>query len=157
MKSSQSENAEVAVPRALGVSFQLAARAAHMLAEHVEDALAGSSITPDQWRVLIHLYEERGCTMSELAAAASLTGPTLTRLVDRLTTSALAYRNADPTDRRRVMVHLSSRGRSLVRRLHPRVLAAEAEAVAVLSSTDARELNRLLTRIAVGRDRPLPE
>lgn len=147
-KTSQPREAEVATQRVQGVSIQLVTRAAQLIADRVEDALSGSDITPEQWRVLIHLYERRGCAMSELATAASLTGPTLTRVVDRLTASALVYRNVDPTDRRRVLAHLSSRGRSLVRKLHPRVLEAEAEAVAALSSTDARELNRLLGRIA---------
>lgn len=139
--------------RADGVSIQLVTRATQLIADRVGEALSDPGITPEQWRVLIHLYEHRGCTMSELATAASLTGPTLTRRVDQLTASALAYRNADPTDRRRVLVHLSTRGRSLVRKLHPRVLKAEAESVAALSSTETRELNRLLS-IAISDGRP---
>jgi DNA-binding MarR family transcriptional regulator len=148
-KSSQPREAEVATQRVQGVSIQLVKRTTQLIADRVEDALSGSRITPEQWRVLIHLYEHRGCTMSELATAASLTGPTLTRVVDQLTASALAYRNVDQMDRRRALAYLSSRGHSLVRKLHPRVLEAEAEAVAVLSSTDARELNRILGRIAI--------
>ena len=156
-KSSEPREPEEATLPVEGVSIQLVKRTTQFIAVRVEDALSGSGVTPEQWRVLIHLYEHRGCTMSELATAASLTGPTLTRVVDQLTASALAYRNVGPTDRRRILAYLSTRGSTLVRKLHPRVLEAEAEAVAALSPADARELNRLLGRILIGRERSVYE
>lgn len=144
------EEAEMATPRLQGLSIQLITRAKQVVKNRVEDGLSGSGITPDQWNVLSYLFDHRGCPMSELAAMSSLTGPTLTRVVDQLTASALTYRNVDPADRRRVLAYLSSRGRSLVCEVRPRVLVCEAEAIAVLSSTEAQELTRLLTRIVVG-------
>jgi DNA-binding MarR family transcriptional regulator len=127
------------------VRLDLIARAGEAVAHRVEDALRGAHMSVEQWRVMAHLYEHGGCTMSELSLAAGLTGATLTRMVDRLTTSALAHRNPDPTDRRRVLVHLSRRGRSQVRQLWPKV--QRAEEAAGLAGAEAAELNRLLERM----------
>lgn len=124
------------------VRLDLLARADDELTRRVAEALRSTGVSVDQWRVMAHLYEHGGCTMSELSFASGLTGATLTRMVDRLTTSAHAHRNPDPTDRRRVLVHLSKRGRAQVRQLMPRVQAAE-ESIA-LGDSDAAELNRLL-------------
>lgn len=153
--SSHREESEVTTGPLRGPSVQLITRVKQVLTDRVEDGLSGSGMTSGQWRVLSHLSDHRGCTMSELATATSITGPTLTRVVDQLTASALTYRNVDPTDRRRVLAYLSSRGHSLVRKIRPRVLEVEAEAIAMLSLTEARELTRLLTRIADRDDWPL--
>ncbi len=128
------------------VRLDLLARADDVVAGRVSDALSPSGVSVDQWRVMAHLYEHGGCTMSELSLASGLTGATLTRMVDRLTTSAHAHRNPDPTDRRRVLVHLSKRGRAQVRQLLPKVESAERSTE--LSDTDAAELNRLLELVA---------
>lgn len=148
MVLSASENDEVEHASA-HVRLDLIARAGEAVAERVEDALRGAGISVEQWRVMAHLYEHGGCTMSELSAAAGLSGATLTRMVDRLTTSALAHRNVDPTDRRRVLVHLSRRGRAQVRQLQPRV--RDAESSAGLGGIEAAELNRLLERVLGAR------
>lgn len=130
-----------------GVSSNLLAGAAEQIADWVAEALTDTDVTVEQWRVLSHLHEHRGSTMSALAVGASLNGSTLTRVVDRLTMSALVYRNVDPTDRRRVLVHLSARGRSLIRRLRSRVIAAEAAAAEPLTPDEIAELDRLLRRM----------
>src|SRR5699024_5794326 len=92
-----------------------------------------------------------GSTMADVAAGASLNGSTLTRVVDRLVSSALVYRGADPSDRRRILVYLSARGRRSVRGLEPSVAAAEADATAALSAEDVEELRGLLHRVIDAR------
>lgn len=127
------------------VHLDLIARASEVVAHRVEAALQGANMSVEQWRVMAHLYEHGGCAMSELSTASGLSGATLTRMVDRLTTSALAHRNADPTDRRRVLVHLSRRGRTQVRSLTPKVRRAERETG--LLDDEATQLNLLLERM----------
>lgn len=48
--------------------------------------------------------------MTQLRELTGLTGPTLTRVVDHLIANALAHREVDPLDRRRVLVHVSVDG-----------------------------------------------
>ena len=118
------------------------------LTSRVEEILGASDLTLDQWRVL-HTVDERGpLSMSDLSGRTRVSGPTVTRIVDRLVERSLLYRNVDPADRRRVVVHAAERGRALCRSLAPRIAEAERDGLAVLSSAETRTLRRLLERLA---------
>ena len=118
------------------------------LTSRVEEILAGSDLTLDQWRVLHTLSEAGPLSMTDLGGRTRVSGPTLTRIVDRLVERSLLYRNVDPTDRRRVVVHAAERGRALCRSVAPRIAAAERDGLAALSSAETRTLRRLLERLA---------
>ena len=62
------------------------------------------------WRVLEVLSDERGRSMSDLAAATGMQLPAMSKLVDRMSESALVQRSADPADQRRVILHISDFG-----------------------------------------------
>jgi DNA-binding MarR family transcriptional regulator len=81
------------------------------------DALATEGVTVEHWRILQALSDGRGHTMGDLAEAALMPHPTLTKAVDRLVDNALVYRRQDPGDRRRIAVYLSDRGTALVEQL----------------------------------------
>jgi MarR family transcriptional regulator, organic hydroperoxide resistance regulator len=120
------------------------------LTARVEEILGDSDLTLDQWRVL-HTVTERGpLSMTDLSGRTRISGPTVTRIVDRLVERSLLYRNVDATDRRRVVVHVADRGRALCRSLGPRIAEAERDGLAALSSTEMRTLRRLLERLATG-------
>jgi DNA-binding MarR family transcriptional regulator len=99
------------------------------LTHHGEAALArvlsDSSLKVEDWRVLDYLATRRTVPMTDLAQATLITGPTLTRTVDRLVSRGLMYRTADVQDRRRVLVNLTARGRTLRSRLAATVGDAE--------------------------------
>jgi DNA-binding MarR family transcriptional regulator len=94
--------------------LHLLSRAEHhavrRLAAALETEAAGCTI--DQWRALNLLADDAGHTMTEVADYALLPAPTATKLIDRLVADNLVYRHPDPTDRRRVLVHLTDRGRA---------------------------------------------
>lgn len=118
----------MSAPTATGVSLaRTLSRAARSVTVRVEPILKSEALTFDQWLVIDVLAGERGLVMSELAAQTMVTGPTLTRVVDRLVGTAAVYREVDPTDRRRVRVHLSSRGRDAHRRVRTRLDRLERE------------------------------
>ncbi|TCP55262.1 DNA-binding MarR family transcriptional regulator [Tamaricihabitans halophyticus] len=102
-------------------------RAAHEVASSVQRAVKDEGFSFDQWLVIESLAGSHGMAMAELAANTKVTGPTLTRVVDRLVTTATVYREVDATDRRRVLVYLSPRGRAVYRRLAPKVAELESE------------------------------
>lgn len=114
----------------------------------VARALEGTGYRLDQWRVLDIVARERGIAMSALAEAVPMPAPSLTRLVDHLVEGALLYRADDPSDRRRVLVHVSARGEQVHRRLAERVAAADAEALAALPPSDVARLRGLLQRLS---------
>jgi len=103
------------------------------LTQHAEAAiarvLADASLKVEDWRVLDELAARRTMPMTDLAQATLITGPTLTRTVDRLVSEGLIYRTADASDRRRVLVALTPRGRNTRNRLAEAVAAAEREAL----------------------------
>ncbi|NED96718.1 MarR family transcriptional regulator [Phytoactinopolyspora alkaliphila] len=123
------------------------ARVTARLAAAVDSVLVEAGLTLDQWRVLTYLRGHDGATMSELSGVLSVTGPTLTRVVDRLTTAALAHRNIDPGDRRRVLVQLAPRGRALVTELRPRVAEAESRVLGAVPGPERADLADALRRM----------
>lgn len=123
-------------------------RAAAGLTGRVEQVLGDADLTLDQWRVLWTLTERGPLSMSDLAALTRITGPTVTRVVDRLVERSLLYRNVDATDRRRVLVHVAERGDALCRSLAPQLAEGERDALAPLSDAETRTLRRLLERLA---------
>ena len=128
---------------------RLLAQVERQLTRHVEAALADEGLTVDQWRVLDVLADGEGQTMSEIAAAIVVPGPTLTKIVDRLVDAAAVYRLVDARDRRRVLAFLSDDGRALHAQLAPAVATAEADAAQVLGA-EVDTLLGLLARLAAG-------
>ncbi|GII64115.1 MarR family transcriptional regulator [Sphaerisporangium krabiense] len=143
MRTEHDEVASRVLPLALN-------RVAARLNTETGQALAGTGLTLDQWRVLDVLATTEGLAMSEIAAAAVITGPTLTRAVDRLVDRAYIYRNLDHTDRRRVLVRLSERGAEVHRELASRVADALAASLRRLDAAEAAQLRMLLDRLAGG-------
>ncbi|WP_370935325.1 MarR family winged helix-turn-helix transcriptional regulator [Amycolatopsis sp. cg13] len=101
----QAQAAEASLIRAL-------TRTARAVTLRIEPLLKEEGLSLDGWLVLDALAAGDGLTMTELAGHTLVTGPTLTRVVDRLVTTAAAYREVDAEDRRRVRVYLAPRGRS---------------------------------------------
>jgi DNA-binding MarR family transcriptional regulator len=102
------------------------------LTQHAESAIArvlsDSGLKVEDWRVLDELGARRAVPMTDLSQSTLITGPTLTRTVDRLVSRGLIYRTADVEDRRRVLVALTPRGKTLRGRLVGAVGEAERTA-----------------------------
>lgn len=109
-------------------------------------------LTVDQWRMVERLAGAGADTMAGLAAALALTGPTTTRVADRLVTQALAYREVDDTDRRKVVLRLARRGRHLHDELAERVGAEQERVLGGLCSDERELLARLLRRVTGAED-----
>ena len=60
-------------------------------------------ITPEQWTVLIYLWEQDGVTQQELCNATYKDKPSMTRLLDNMERRHLVVRIADKKDRRKAV------------------------------------------------------
>ncbi len=140
-------------PGALPSHVDLLREATVGLTTRVAEILDEADLTLDQWRVLRTLSGHGPLSMTDLAGTTRVTGPTLTRIVDRLAERSLLYRNVDPADRRKVLVHAGDRGRTLARTLAPRIAEAERTGLAALSETETRTLRRLLERLTTDPER----
>jgi DNA-binding MarR family transcriptional regulator len=75
--------------------------------------LNGIEITPEQWTVLLFLWERDGVTQQELCNATFKDKPSMTRLIDNMERLHLVVRISDRKDRRTNLVHLTKTGRDL--------------------------------------------
>lgn len=97
-------------------------------------------------------------TPSELVAKTMVTTGAMTNRIDRLVERALVERDADPDDRRRVVVRLTTAGRQLVDRVAPDHYRLEAELLAALTPAARDRLASALRAVLVDLgDEPEPE
>lgn len=128
----------------------LLAQAEHRLRRALARVLEDEGSTIEQWRTLVLLADGRGHSMSELADHALLPAASLTRLIDRMVAENLAYRMADPADRRRVLVRATSRGLALHGGLVTRI---DADRDRILAEADPGEVAQLTALLATLVDR----
>ncbi|CAN5436897.1 hypothetical protein BH10ACT9_BH10ACT9_52610 [soil metagenome] len=128
-----------------------------MLRNRVEALLASQGCSLDEWRVLDHVAGHGPSVMSTIGRDAGLAPSALSKVVDRLVTNNVLYRRIDPADRRRINVHLTSRGRSVHRqcvevldRADSFLDTAAQDALATLSTA----VENALTTLEVGQSDP---
>ena len=97
----------------------------------------------EQWRILGLLHERGGRSMSDLAQLAFLELPTMSKMIDRMVADALVYRSPDASDRRRVLIFLSDRGRECLDVLLPAIRAQDRAMAKRLGKTGLAALKRL--------------
>ena len=73
----------------------------------------GMEITPEQWTVLLFLWEKDGVTQQELCNATFKDKPSMTRLIDNMERQHLVVRISDKKDRRTNLIHLTKTGKEL--------------------------------------------
>ncbi|MDH2425033.1 MarR family transcriptional regulator [Sphaerisporangium sp. TRM90804] len=130
----------------------LLSRAERSVNRALAAALSGENVTVDQWRILQALADGRGHSMGDLAEAALMPHPTLTKAVDRLVDQALVYRGHDPTDRRKVAVFLANRGSELLGRLDAGIAEHHRAILAAYGAARTEELMRELEQLVRSLD-----
>jgi DNA-binding MarR family transcriptional regulator len=84
------------------------------LEEELQEKLRSEGVPIEQMRIL-GILASSPTPMLQLAEAVLVEGPTLTKIIDRMVAESLVSRAPDPGDRRRVMIHMTDRGRMLHR------------------------------------------
>ncbi|MFG2780362.1 MarR family winged helix-turn-helix transcriptional regulator [Streptomyces prunicolor] len=112
--------------------------------------LAEEDCSVEQWRVLSVIADGKGHPMTEIADQVLMPAPSLTKLVDRMVADNLVYRRPDRADRRRVLLHLTARGRALHQRAAHRLLADQNRLLDAID--DQGDLVRLLARLMAALD-----
>lgn len=130
---------------------QLLSHAERRLVQRLAKVLAEEGCSVEEWRVMSAVADGQGHPMTEIAEHVLMPAPSLTKLVDRMVAGNLVYRRPDPDDRRRVLLHLTARGRMLHDRAAHRVHSDQAR---LLDAVDDRgELARLLCVLTATVDR----
>jgi len=123
-------------------------RAGRWWTESLSEGLLDADVNSiEGWRALGALRSGDGFTMSDISSALAIPPPTLTRLVDRLVDAGFVLRRVDATDRRRVLIYLSARGKTKVRKLAKRETLLKAALIDEFGEDTAGQLTRTLARI----------
>ncbi len=130
-------------PITMHLSYLLA-QANREINRQLDKLLRAEGVPVEQWRILKVLSDGNGRSMGELAEAALLNHPTLTKTIDRMVADSLVYRISDPDDRRKVLIFNADRGKALARRLAPLALSQETQIVKNYGDKATAQLKRLL-------------
>ncbi|MBI07282.1 MAG: MarR family transcriptional regulator [Rhodospirillaceae bacterium] len=117
---------------------------ARLFARALQTRFAEHGVSAGQWPLLLYLWEKEGLSQKQLARRVQIEEPTTTRTLDRMERDGLVHRVRDATDRRRINVYLTERGRQLRDELVPYAQEVNALATHGLSEQDKSKINSLL-------------
>lgn len=104
-------------------------------------------LSAPEWRTLAVLGRFGAMSANGVAERSAMDKVRVSRAVTRLMARGHITRRADPEDRRRVILDLTSGGLDTVRQIVPLVLATETRLLAVLSAEEHGMLDGLLTKL----------
>jgi len=105
----------------------LLARASFIVSGEFHAKLKSWKLSVPEWRVLACLMDVEGLSVGELAAMALMKQPRLTKVLDRMEDEGLVERRGTAEDRRRTPIHLTPKGRALVKPVLRAAKTHEAE------------------------------
>lgn len=131
--------------------------ASNLLTRAYRPMLADLGLTYPQYLVMLALWEESPLTVGELGSKLWLDSGTLTPLLKRMEASGFVERRRDADDERRVLIELTSKGRTL-RREARRVPETLSQRLG-LSQDDATTLRNSVQAVVrtLGHDHPAAE
>jgi MarR family transcriptional regulator, organic hydroperoxide resistance regulator len=146
--------AGVAISTSIESVSEVFFRAGRWWTDALSQGLLDSEVgTIEGWRVLGALRGGDGFTMTEMSTAMGIPPPTLTRIVDKLVDGGFVLRRVDATDRRRVLIYLSARGKSKIRKLAKQEATMKAALIDEFGEDTAIHLIRTLARAS---ELPIP-
>jgi MarR family transcriptional regulator, organic hydroperoxide resistance regulator len=104
-------------------------------------------LTPEQWAVLVRLWEVDGQSQSALCESTFRDKPTMSRMVDGLEGRGWVIRRESPSDARTKLVFLTRDGKALKARLVPVARALVARMTAGIDREDLVTTRRTLQRV----------
>lgn len=122
------------------------------LEELHEEHLAPVGVSARELAVLLLLADREPESQQQAAERLGVDRTTMVGLLDGLESKALVARRPDPADRRRNVVELTDRGRTMLEEGTRASNRAEQQLLADLGKADADRLRRLLARLATGDD-----
>ena len=84
-----------------------------------EFSAQGLELTPEQWIVLVRLWQCDGQTQTALSESTLRDRPTMSRILDSMQKSGLVERCADDSDARSKLIRLTRAGKALQPKLVP--------------------------------------
>jgi DNA-binding MarR family transcriptional regulator len=133
-------------PEVEGIVTRIA-KADRYLARAALPSLNQVGLTKEEFKVLICLHTGGAQSHGSLCRELIVSTGAMTNRLDKLEQSGLLTRSRDPEDRRGVLLELTSHGRARLDQYIDTGSKRESELLAALSSTEKRQLNRLLRKL----------
>jgi DNA-binding MarR family transcriptional regulator len=111
---------------------------------HLDDLLRPAGLTALQYTALTVLERHSDLSAAQLARNSFVTAQSMADMITALEGRGLIERHRDQTDRRRLVVALTTAGHELLDRYRDQVRALETTMVAGLSQADIRGLRQSL-------------
>ena len=125
-------------------------RAAESLTARVHKHLTPVGLTVSQFGVLESLYHLGPLSQRDLGRKILRSSGNITLVVDNLEKRGLVKRERDRTDRRFFIIHLTDKGKRLIRRIFPAHAAVIAVELSVLSEAEQQTLGDLCKKVGRG-------
>jgi MarR family transcriptional regulator, 2-MHQ and catechol-resistance regulon repressor len=138
--------------RALDAFIKLV-RAADSVSGRVEANFAPLKLTVSQFGVLETLFHVGPLYQKQLGQKILKSSGNITMVVDNLEMRGFVQRIRDEKDRRRYAVHLTTKGRRIIRAFFPRHVSRIVDEMNVLTKAELDELGRLCRKVGLGETR----
>lgn len=132
----------------------LLSRAAHQISTEFHQVVTEAGLRVPVWRVLACLWDRDGMGVSDLADRTIFEQSRLTKMLDGMEADGLVRRVQEPSDRRRVRLHITDKGRALIAPLVARAREHEARVLADYSAEEIAALQSALNKLAGARGKP---
>lgn len=109
-------------------------------------------ITPEQWIVLVRLWESDGLTQTELGRSTYRDRPTMSRILSGMERRGLVRRKSDAENARIWRVTLTPRAKALKGELVPRVRELVQRSLRGISERDLRTTRSTLQKMFANLD-----
>ena len=114
----------------------------------LDERLRPLGLSQSRWMVLLHLSRRGdGVVQKDLAGWLGIEGPTLVRILDRMTADGWLERRESPTDRRAKTVHLTPQARGVIERINKVAAQLRGELLADIPAADLEACMRVLQQI----------
>ena len=107
----------------------------------------GFQISPEEWGMLLNLWQQDGWTPTELADQTIRDRTTVTRLIDGMVKKNLVTREIDPDDRRRSLILLTPHGKSIQQQVVPIAQGLIQQSLEGVSPEDIHHVVRVLRQM----------
>jgi len=107
----------------------------------------GVEVTPEQWGVLMRLWETEGLTQNEIAERTFKDKANITRMIDALEKKGLVSRESDADDRRRYRIFLTDEARGLKSKMLEAGMKALRRATRGISDSEMETTKSVVKKI----------
>lgn len=110
---------------------------------HMHDK-RGPNMTVAQFRVLFFIIKRPGSSLAQLVEFMGMTAPAASKIVDGLVRKKLVKREADPLDRRRIVLTIKPAGQAIHDQAHQEAQQYMADQLVTLTASQQRTITRAM-------------